>query len=100
MPRRLQPKVPHDLETICQKCLHKRPDQRNWSAAELAEDWSRFLATQPIHARPIRLWKRGQTRARRHSALALLVLVSETALAGVVGSSVFCQSRLRAVGIR
>ena len=43
-PRRLQAKVPRDLEVICLKCLAKDTGSRYPRAAELAEDLRRFLA--------------------------------------------------------
>jgi serine/threonine protein kinase len=52
-PRRLQPKVPGDLEAICLKCLRKDPGQRYASAQTLAEDLERFLAGRPVEALPV-----------------------------------------------
>jgi serine/threonine protein kinase len=49
--RKLNSAVPVDLETICAKCLKKRPDERYQSAKELQEDLDRWLAHKPILAR-------------------------------------------------
>jgi WD40 repeat protein/serine/threonine protein kinase len=73
-PRRLDPSLPKDLETICLKCLEREPAKRYQTAAEVVDELKRFSAGEPIQARPItpaeRLWR----RCRRHPVVAGLLL--------------------------
>ena len=76
-PRQLQPTVPIDLETICLKCLNKQPGQRYaMQRLQLAEDLRRFLADEPILARPIGWFGRLVKWARRRPAVASVFGVS------------------------
>jgi len=51
VPRRINPAVPRDLETVVLKALARDPARRYAGAADLAADLQRFLDDQPVHAR-------------------------------------------------
>jgi CubicO group peptidase (beta-lactamase class C family)/tetratricopeptide (TPR) repeat protein len=82
-PRRLNPAVDRDLETICLKCLEKDPARRYASAAALGEDLRRHVEGEPIVARPATAWDRALKWARRKPAIASLA--ASLALAIIVG---------------
>jgi serine/threonine protein kinase len=67
-PSRLQPAVPHDLEMICLKCLHKSPEDRYPGADMLAADLQAYLDGEPIRARPLSV-REQILRAIRHHKL-------------------------------
>jgi WD40 repeat protein/tRNA A-37 threonylcarbamoyl transferase component Bud32 len=79
-PRLLNPAVPHDLETICLKCLEKEPSRRYQTAKELAEELGRFREDKPIHARPVGRTARCWRWCRRKPALATLGAIASALL--------------------
>jgi serine/threonine protein kinase/tetratricopeptide (TPR) repeat protein len=86
-PRRLQPAVPRDLETICLKCLNKDIPRRYANAAALADDLHRFVAGEPIQARPSSVWERGAKWVKRRPMAAALIGVSVAAVLALLGVS-------------
>ena len=83
--RRVNPAVPRDLATIVETCLEKSRDRRYGSVPELAADLERFLAGDPIRARPVSVVTRWRRRVGRHPVAATLVALALVA-AAVMGA--------------
>ena len=79
-PRRLNPSIPVDLQSICLKCLQKEPARRYATALELAKDLGRFIELKPVSARPISLVERSWFWCRRRPLLAGLSLALALAI--------------------
>jgi hypothetical protein len=84
-PRSLNDKIPRDLETIALKAMAKEPGRRYGSAKEMAEDLRRWLAGEPILARPIGRIERAWRWTRRNPVPAL---VTACAVILFIGTSV------------
>lgn len=85
--RSLNDDVPRDLETICLKAMSKEPPRRYATAGELAADLRRYLAGEPILARPVTRLERTWNWMRRRPAAAALIgaiAVAVLAVGGVV----------------
>jgi len=75
-PRRIDPRVPRDLETIVLKAIAREPGERYGSAGALRSDLELFAAGKPIRARRSGAWRRCRLWCRRNPALASLGAVA------------------------
>jgi WD40 repeat protein len=97
-PRRLNAQVPRDLETVCLKCLEKDPARRYHTARQLAEDLRRYLAGEPVRARPLRRLQRAWRWCLRNPTVAVLaaslaVLLLAVTIGSVVTAVLFDRAR-------
>lgn len=88
-PRRINPSIPRDLETVVLKAIAREPDRRYASAGDLAADLRRFIEDRPILARRVgpgeRLWRwcRRNRAVAGLSAATLLLVVAVAVVASV-----------------
>ena len=104
-PSLLVSKVPADVETICLKCLQKDSDRRYVDAVALAEDCRRFLAGEPILARPTsaaeRLWRWCRRNPRTAGlAAAVIGLLAVVSVGSTAAAVVIDKSRKEAVAAK
>jgi WD40 repeat protein len=88
-PRRLNDRVPRDLETICLKAMAKAPARRYATAGEMAADLRRYLNGEPIRARPVGPAERLGRWCRRNPLVASLAAGLALALLAGTGLSTF-----------
>lgn len=99
-PRKINDAIPCDLETIALTAMQKEPAKRYQSAKELADDLRRWLAGDPIHARPPSAfevcWKWCRKRPMVSALIALSTVLTLLITFGAILAAVR-ESRLRSI---
>jgi eukaryotic-like serine/threonine-protein kinase len=101
-PRKHNPSIDADLETICLKCLQKEPARRYASAQALADDLGRWLDGMAIVARPVGRVERVWRWCRRNKVVAgLIAAVAFSLCAGTIASTYYAlRARAEAENLR
>jgi len=89
-PRRIDPSIPRDLETICLMAMAKEPARRYASSAEFQADLRRWMNGEPIRARPAGRIERAWRWSWRHPLPASLAAT----LAVVIAASILSLAAL------
>ncbi len=87
--RRIDTKVPRDLETIIHKSLSKEPSERYQTAQALADDLRSFVEHRSIAARRPTLTQRVAKWTRRNTALAWTLILSLSLISMTLAASTF-----------
>ena len=94
-PRKLDPRIPRDLEVVIETAMAKDPARRYATALDLAEDLRRVREGEPILARAVtrreRLWR----WCRRNPALSATGAVAILAVVAAMTLSLFYAARER-----
>ena len=89
--------VAPDLDRVLQKCLCKVPNERYSSARELALDLGRFLAGEPVSARPVSIGVRlARLIVRRRTAFGSSLAAAVAAVGLMTGVYTWSQRQLEA----
>jgi WD40 repeat protein len=94
-PRKLDARIPRDLETMICKATAKEPAERYATAEALAEDLRRFLSDRPIRARRASAIEKSLRWCRRNPAVASLIGLVVGLVLAVAAIAVWDDARIR-----
>ena len=83
-PRKIEPAIDRNLETICLHAMAKEPGRRYRSAGELAEDLERFQRGEPINAREVGILERTVLWTQRRPGIAAMLMLCGLLVAAVI----------------
>lgn len=86
--RELDQSIPADVETIVLRCLEKEPSHRYDSAKAFADDLTRWLEGEPIHAKPLTILQQIRVKAKKNKAVTVLIALSSLAFVALIGVSI------------
>lgn len=81
-PRYLNKKIPKDLAAIILTAIDKDRDLRYPTAEAFADDLTRFINMEPVHARPASSFIKASRWIQRNPALALMIVLLFLTLSG------------------
>jgi tetratricopeptide (TPR) repeat protein len=84
-PRRINPSIAHDLETIVLKCLEKDRTRRYDGAKELADDLDRFLQGEAVLAKRANTIYRLRIKLAKRKAVVATAGIAAVALMAALG---------------
>jgi tetratricopeptide (TPR) repeat protein len=88
-PRRINPAIPRDVETVVLKAMSKEASARYATAQEMADDLARVLADEPVRARrPTLAARAGRWSRRNRRLVAGAFLAMAAAIAGLIAYGV------------
>jgi len=93
-PRKVDARIPRDLETIVLKAMEKERDRRYQSAEKMARDLRRFTEGVPILARRVGPVARAWRKVRRNKVRA--TLIAAVAVLAIVGTIFALHARRQA----
>ena len=79
--RKLDRRIPADLETIVLKAMAKRPEERYQTAQRLTDDLQALVDNRPIAAKPPTPLERVAKWSRRHRSIAMIAMGTIIAVA-------------------
>jgi serine/threonine protein kinase len=92
-PRRINPVIPEDLETVVMTALDRDPNRRYATAAALAEDLQNVLELRPIRARRPGFWLRARRFVQRRPAVSLAIALAAIIVIGTPSVVIWQQQR-------
>ncbi len=94
-PSRRRPGLPDALDTIALRALEGQPESRFASAGELADDLERFVAGEPILARPLPRARRAARWLRRRPVAIVGIALIPAFIVGALGVARVARQRVR-----